>query len=111
MAKGDGAHCCTIPKDGAESEGQLRPIDILPYVYRVWVAVRKRRVKEWVLNLHGGGVRAPEDLVWEVAARAGTAKATGRFHAAAYLTAASGMKELGMMLLSRMPWKLDVTLS
>ena len=24
-----------IPKDGAEHEGQLRPIAILPYVYRV----------------------------------------------------------------------------
>ena len=38
----------------------------------------------WVLNLRGGGVRAPGDLVWEVAARAETAKANGRFHAAAY---------------------------
>eukprot|EP00972_Heterocapsa_arctica_P093439 13782525-Heterocapsa_arctica.AAC.1 len=32
-----------IPKDGADNEGQLRPIAILPYIYRVWMAVRKRR--------------------------------------------------------------------
>eukprot|EP00972_Heterocapsa_arctica_P025561 3762618-Heterocapsa_arctica.AAC.1 len=30
-----------IAKEGAEHEGQLRPIAILPYVYRVWMAVRK----------------------------------------------------------------------
>lgn len=82
--KGMGPVVALIPKDGVESEGQLRPIAILPYVYRVWMAVRKRRVKEWVLNLHGGGFRSPEDLVWEVAARAETAKANGRCHAAAY---------------------------
>jgi hypothetical protein len=82
--RGMGPIVALIPKDGAESEGQLRPIAILPYVYRVWVAVRKKRVKEWVLNLHGGEIRAPEDLVWEVAARAETAKANGRCHAAAY---------------------------
>eukprot|EP00972_Heterocapsa_arctica_P028133 4139547-Heterocapsa_arctica.AAC.1 len=27
-----------IAKEGAENEGQLRPIAILPYVYRVWMA-------------------------------------------------------------------------
>ena len=82
--RGMGPIVALIPKDGAESEGQLRPIAILPYVYRVWMAVRKKRVKGWVLNLHGGETRAPEDLVWEVAARAATAKARGRCHAAAY---------------------------
>eukprot|EP00972_Heterocapsa_arctica_P080078 11801132-Heterocapsa_arctica.AAC.1 len=29
-----------IPKDGAENEGQLRPIAILPYIYRVWMAIQ-----------------------------------------------------------------------
>eukprot|EP00972_Heterocapsa_arctica_P042138 6211357-Heterocapsa_arctica.AAC.1 len=27
-----------IAKEGAENEGQLRPVAILPYVYRVWMA-------------------------------------------------------------------------
>eukprot|EP00972_Heterocapsa_arctica_P015221 2241734-Heterocapsa_arctica.AAC.1 len=26
-----------IPKEGVESEGQLRPIAILPYIYKVWM--------------------------------------------------------------------------
>eukprot|EP00972_Heterocapsa_arctica_P072621 10722602-Heterocapsa_arctica.AAC.1 len=31
----------SIPKDGAGNEGQPRPIAILPYIYIVWMAVRK----------------------------------------------------------------------
>ena len=73
--RGMGPIVALTPKEGAESEGQLRPTAILPYVYRFWMAVRKRRVKERALKLHGGSVRAPEDLVWEVAARAEVAKA------------------------------------
>eukprot|EP00972_Heterocapsa_arctica_P027661 4068466-Heterocapsa_arctica.AAC.1 len=30
-------------KEGAGNEGQLRPIAILSYVYRVWMAIRKCR--------------------------------------------------------------------
>eukprot|EP00972_Heterocapsa_arctica_P094366 13916244-Heterocapsa_arctica.AAC.1 len=30
-----------IAKEGAKNEGQLRPIATLPYVYRIWMAVRK----------------------------------------------------------------------
>ena len=40
-----------IPKEGAESEGQLRPIAILPYIYRVWMAIRKSKIKQWALRL------------------------------------------------------------
>eukprot|EP00972_Heterocapsa_arctica_P039088 5755680-Heterocapsa_arctica.AAC.1 len=32
-----------IDKEGAENEGQLRPTAILPYIYRVWMAVRKSK--------------------------------------------------------------------
>eukprot|EP00972_Heterocapsa_arctica_P020261 2989334-Heterocapsa_arctica.AAC.1 len=31
-----------IPKEGADNEGQRRPIYILPYIYRVWMAVRRK---------------------------------------------------------------------
>eukprot|EP00972_Heterocapsa_arctica_P094453 13930064-Heterocapsa_arctica.AAC.1 len=44
-----------IPKDRAENEGQLRPITILPYIYRIWMAVRKRRVKHWAMQLDTEG--------------------------------------------------------
>lgn len=62
-----------IPKERAENEGQLRPIAILPSVYRVWMAVRKRRVKDWVRGLHGGTIK-PSWIWFEVAARAEVSK-------------------------------------
>eukprot|EP00972_Heterocapsa_arctica_P053086 7818333-Heterocapsa_arctica.AAC.1 len=43
-----------IPKDGAENEGQLRPITILPYMYKVWMAIRKKGVKHWAMQLNDG---------------------------------------------------------
>eukprot|EP00972_Heterocapsa_arctica_P079732 11748284-Heterocapsa_arctica.AAC.1 len=74
-----------IPKGGAEHEGQLGPIAILPYVYRVWMAVRKRNVKQWTLELNGGRFRSPETLVWEMAARSELARVVGRQLVAAYI--------------------------
>eukprot|EP00972_Heterocapsa_arctica_P088041 12982762-Heterocapsa_arctica.AAC.1 len=32
-----------VANEGADNEGQLRPIAILPYVYRVWMAIRKSK--------------------------------------------------------------------
>eukprot|EP00972_Heterocapsa_arctica_P007138 1042290-Heterocapsa_arctica.AAC.1 len=58
-----------IPKEGAASEGQLRLIAILPYIYRVWTAIRKCKIKQWALRLNDGRFSSPETLVWEVAAR------------------------------------------
>ena len=42
------------PKPGAEHEGQLRPIGLLPMIYRLWMAVRKPVTKEWKAKIHGG---------------------------------------------------------
>ena len=74
-----------IPKDGAENEGQLRPIAILPYVYRVWMAVRKSKVKQWAIKLNDGRFTSPETLVWEIAARAEIATIRGKHFSAAYI--------------------------
>eukprot|EP00972_Heterocapsa_arctica_P057605 8498950-Heterocapsa_arctica.AAC.1 len=43
-----------VPKEGAESEGQLRPIAILPYLYRVRMAIRKCKIKQWAFRLKDG---------------------------------------------------------
>ena len=43
-----------IEKPGATTEGQLRPIGILSYVYRVWMAIRKEHTRGWSLKIHGG---------------------------------------------------------
>ena len=36
-----------IPKEGACHEGKLRPIGVLPYFYRVWMAARGRDAQPW----------------------------------------------------------------
>eukprot|EP00972_Heterocapsa_arctica_P051634 7596885-Heterocapsa_arctica.AAC.1 len=77
-----------IPNDGAEREGQLRPIailPILPYVHRLWMAVRKRRVKQWAMQLNDGRFSSAEALVWEIAARGELARLKGRHFVAAYI--------------------------
>ena len=43
-----------IEKPGAKSEAQLRPIGILSYIYRIWMAIRKDQARGWSLRLHGG---------------------------------------------------------
>ena len=43
-----------IAKQGAATEAQLRPIGILSYVYRIWMAIRKQDTRQWSLQIHGG---------------------------------------------------------
>ena len=43
-----------VPKAGATHEGQLRPIGIMPYIYRLWMAARRIDAKDWSLSIHGG---------------------------------------------------------
>lgn len=42
------------PKPKAETGARLRPIAMLPYVYRARMAIRKSQSKEWSLRLHQG---------------------------------------------------------
>ena len=43
-----------VPKPGATTEAQLRPIGIMPYTSSVWVAVRRQVTKDWSLRIHNG---------------------------------------------------------
>ena len=43
-----------VPKAGAQNEGQLRPIGLLSYLYRVWMVVRKQDLKGWSQTIHQG---------------------------------------------------------
>ena len=43
-----------IPNPGATTEAQLRPIGIMPYIYRTWVAARRSQARQWSLHIHGG---------------------------------------------------------
>ena len=39
--------------------GQLRPICLLPYVYRVWMRMRERHATEWTRKMYGEEVPGP----------------------------------------------------
>eukprot|EP00972_Heterocapsa_arctica_P009962 1464331-Heterocapsa_arctica.AAC.1 len=52
-----------IPQERAENEGQLRPIAILSYIYKVRMAVRKSKVKQRAMKLNDGRFSSPETLV------------------------------------------------
>ena len=43
-----------MPKAGAAHEKQLRPVGLLSYIYRVWMAIRKQHLSLWSRTLHGG---------------------------------------------------------
>ena len=58
-----------MPKPGAMTEAQLRPIGLLPYVYRAWLASRKADATGWSKKLHGGSARRSGRLGREFAPR------------------------------------------
>eukprot|EP00972_Heterocapsa_arctica_P005278 782171-Heterocapsa_arctica.AAC.1 len=58
---------------------------VLPYICRVWMAIRKRRVKQWVTQLNDGRFSSPETLVWEIAARGELARLKNMQFVASYI--------------------------
>jgi hypothetical protein len=54
-----------IPKQGASHEGQLRPIALLPYIYRIWAACRKHSFTPMVRRLHGPRFKSARDQALE----------------------------------------------
>ena len=51
-----------IPKPGATHEGRLRPIGILPMLYRIYMKIRRYTYKGWVRQLHNGREESALDL-------------------------------------------------
>ena len=74
-----------IHKPKATHEGALRPIGLLPYIYRIWMAVRKRKLKTWVLSLHSGGIQSATAQAWRLGATQESERARGLFTLAAFL--------------------------
>ena len=66
-------------------EGELRPIAILPYIYRILMAVRKADTKEWTRNLHEGIFESAESHAWDLAAKVELAEHDGKVFIAAFL--------------------------
>eukprot|EP00972_Heterocapsa_arctica_P057691 8510221-Heterocapsa_arctica.AAC.1 len=49
------------------------------------MAIRKRRVKQWAMQLDDGRFSSPETLVWEIAATGELTRLKGRHFVAAYI--------------------------
>ena len=74
-----------LDKPSALDEGELRPIAILPYIYRIWMAVRKADTREWTKNMHGGAFESAESHAWNLAVKAELARHEGEVFMAAFL--------------------------
>ena len=74
-----------IPKEGACHEGKLRPIGILPYFYRVWMAVRGRDAQPWCRVLYGSRHKSATELVWTRNVAEDLVRAKGWFMLTAFL--------------------------
>ncbi len=78
-----------IPKEGATHTGELRPIVILPFFYRIWAASRRVLVKNWEIGegAHSSDVlgRGAEEAAWELALQAESYNATGEHTVGCFL--------------------------
>eukprot|EP00972_Heterocapsa_arctica_P006095 896897-Heterocapsa_arctica.AAC.1 len=70
MARWVNSHHSTYTK---RRSGKRRTAQTYSYLalsmYRVWMAIRECKIKQWALRLNDGRFNSPETLVWEVAAR------------------------------------------
>ena len=57
-----GSLTALIPKEGARHEGQLRPIGLLPYAYRIWMGLRRQDLAGWLAGLYEGQQASPVEL-------------------------------------------------
>ena len=53
-----------IPKDGAKTEADLRPIGLTPIIYRLWVCVRKKHITAWTRAMYGARFLSASDHAW-----------------------------------------------
>ena len=74
-----------VPKEGARTEAELRPIGLTPIVYRVWMCARKRFIRPWTQRLYGERMVSPTDHAWHTRAEQEFARRKKRFIGVVYL--------------------------
>lgn len=89
-----------IPKPKAEYEAGLRPIGLLPYVYRVWMAIRKSQdaQKQWLLDLHDGRNAAAATLAARTRPSIEVARHEGKHTLLAFLDCSTCYERVGHAL-------------
>ena len=68
-----------IPKDGAQTEAELRPTGLTPIMYRVWMCARKRYIRPWTQRLYGERILSPTDHAWNTRVEQELARHDKRF--------------------------------
>lgn len=88
---------------GSMRETQVRPIVLLPYMHRVWMAVRKQDLRQWSLPLHCGAHDSAATMAIRTAAAVEVAQQQGskcydriEHRNAGESAAASGMPRQGV---------------
>ena len=74
-----------IPKEGAQTEGELRPIGLTPVIYRVWMCIRKHRITAWTRSLYGLRVLSSTDHAWNTRVEQEISRAPKKFFGVVYL--------------------------
>ena len=71
-----------LPKEGESELSAMRPVTILPLVYRVWAAARRGPVKAWEVGAGADGAEivglGAEDAAWDMACTAEVARLQGQ---------------------------------
>ncbi|MCP4241721.1 MAG: hypothetical protein GY772_14270, partial [bacterium] len=100
-----GASVSMIPKPGATDATGLRPIGLMPVVYRLWAASRQDHVRQWLRPLEklvlGGRPGVGADLAaLEASVIANEALASGEHVAAAFLDVSKAYEGVDHALLA-----------
>ena len=74
-----------IPKEGAQTEAELRPIGLTPVIYRVWMCIRKHCISSWIQNLHGPRILSAVDHAWNTRVEQELSRHTKGFFGVVYL--------------------------
>ncbi len=74
-----------VPKEGAMTEAELRPIGLTPVIYRLWMCIRKPHIATWVRQLYGGKILSAVDNTWNTRVGQKLARCCGHSMATVYL--------------------------
>ena len=87
-----------VPKEGGQHEKGLRPIGILSYIYRLWMALRRAVVKPWSLAIHGGSHMGAAECAFRTAVEVEHAGTQGRHALLAFLDCSKCYERVGHAL-------------
>ena len=106
-----------LDKEAGEEALQLRPIGVLPKLYRLWAGVRQKEVREWRAAQelgwawgHGAG-RSSLDAAWSSLLNAEIARHTGGLFVAAYFDLSKAYERMAIRVVLDMAQEMGFPLA